>query len=61
VPQRRRHATRAELVTLLAEHINTATSDTIDEVTVAAVLAALEAHDVDPDALVTITVDEPLP
>jgi hypothetical protein len=61
MPQRRRYATRAELVTLVAEHINTTTGDTIDESSVAAVLSALEAHDVDPAALVQVTVDEPGP
>jgi hypothetical protein len=59
--QRRRYATRDELVELLAEHINTATGDTVDETAVGAVLNALDAHDVDPGALVHITVDEPGP
>jgi hypothetical protein len=61
VPQRRRYATRDEVATLLTEHINTATGDTIDEGAVGAVLDALAACGVDPDALVKILVDEPEP
>lgn len=59
MPQRRRFATRAELVTLIAERIDS--PGDIDEAAVADVLSALEAHGVDPDALVQVTVDEPEP
>jgi hypothetical protein len=60
MPQRRRYATRAELVTLVAEHVDTTTGD-LDEFAIGIVLSALEAHGVDPAALVQITVDEPEP
>lgn len=59
MPQRRRYATRDELVTLITEHINVNTSSTVDEGNVLAMLDALEEHDVQTNALVTIVVDEP--
>lgn len=57
--QRRRHATREELVALLAEYINVHTGDTVDERSIAAAIDALAAHEVAVGALVTIAVDEP--
>ena len=56
--QRNRYATRAELVTLLSEHINTQTGDTVDELAVDAVLQALVQHGVNVEALVKTMVDE---
>lgn len=56
--QRNRYANRAELTDLLTEHINTQTSDTVDETAVDAVLQALVQHGVIVEALVKTTVDE---
>lgn len=56
--QRNRYANRAELTDLLAEHINTETSETVDEAAVGAVLQALTQHGVNVEALVKVTVDE---
>lgn len=58
MPQRRRYATRDELVTMLTEHVNVNTSSTIDEGAVAAVVDALEEHGVSPESLVKVTVVE---
>jgi hypothetical protein len=58
MPQRHRYANRAELVALLAEHINTQTGDSVDETTVDSVLQALVQHEVNVEALVKTTVDE---
>lgn len=56
--QRNRYATRAELVALLSEHINTQTGDTVDEIAVDAVLQALVQHGVNVETLVKTMVDE---
>lgn len=58
MPQRRRYATRDELITMLAEHVNINTSDTINETSVAAVLDALEEHGVSHESLVKVSVVE---
>lgn len=58
MPQRRRYATRDELVALLAGHINASTSDVVDETSVSAVLDALAQHGAATETLVKITVDE---
>ncbi|NAE18075.1 hypothetical protein [Enterococcus hirae] len=55
--QRRRYATRAELTELVErEFVRPLVGEPVE-----AVLDVLAQHDVDLDALVKITVDEPLP